>query len=95
MFPFAEEVKMKLKSSFVTQYIEDVQFMVPVGEDSFQGFVRSNGTAGFVVDCLKKETTEEEIVDSMCREYDAPREEISSDVREILDVLRSIEALDE
>ena len=84
---------MKLKDDFITQTIDDVQFLVPVGGESFSGVARSNETAAFIVDCLKEETTEEKIVDAMCAKYDAPRETIAADVKEILDVLRGINAL--
>ena len=55
---------MKLKTGFITHTIGKEQMMVatgPAGKD-FHGLVRSNETAAFIVDCLKKETTEEEIV---------------------------------
>ena len=84
---------MKLKDDFITQTIDDVQFLVPVGGEAFSGVARSNETAAFIVDCLKEETTEEKIVDAMCAKYDAPRETIAADVKEILDVLRGINAL--
>lgn len=86
---------MRLKDDFITQQIEDTQFLVPVGAESFRGLVRSNRTAAFIVDCLQEETTEEAIVNAMCAKYDAPREVIAADVREILDTLRGINALDE
>ena len=86
---------MKLKSDFITQTIEDTQFLISVGDESFRGIVRSNRTAAFIVDCLKEETTEERIIDAMCGKYDAPREEIAADVKRILDTLREIGALEE
>ena len=86
---------MKLKDSFITQEIEDTQFMVAVGETSFTGIIKSNKTAAFIVDRLKEETTKEQIVDAMCRKYDAPRERIEADVEKILDKLRSVGALEE
>ena len=86
---------MKLKDDFITQTIEDTQFLVATGTESFQGIVRSNQTAAFIVDCLKNETTEEAIVDAMCAEYDAPRDVIASDVKEVLDTLRKIDAITE
>ena len=86
---------MKLKPGFIIQDIDGTQFLVSADADSFSGFVRSNGTAAFIVDCLKQETTDEKIIDTLCSRYDAPREEISADVREILDTLRSIHALSE
>ena len=86
---------MKLKSDYLTQEIDDVQFLVPVGTGSFNGLIRSNKTAAFIVNCLKKETTKDQIVDAMCEKYDAPRAEIAVDVEEILETLRSIRALEE
>ena len=86
---------MKLKSDFITQTIEDTQFLVPIGAEAFQGIVRSNKTAAFIVDCLKADTTEEKIVDAMCAKYDAPRAEIAADVKEIISTLRGINALEE
>lgn len=86
---------MKLKSDFITQDIGGTQFLVSMGVESFAGIVRSNRTAAFIVNCLKKETTEEEILDAMCREYDAPREVMAADLKEILGKLRGINAIDE
>ena len=86
---------MKLNPNFVTQSIDDIQFMVPVGEAPFSGLVRSNKTAAFIVDCLKQDTTQDAIVDAMCRKYDAPRETIAADLEGVLNKLRQIGALDE
>ncbi len=86
---------MRLKDSFITQEIDDTQFLVPVGAEDFSGIVRGNKTAAFIVNCLKEETTEESIVDAMCAKYDAPRDQIAADVGNILKVLRRVGALDE
>ncbi len=86
---------MKLKADFITQEVEGVQFLVPVGREAFRGLVRSNATAAFIVNCLKRETTEEEIVSALLEEYDVPRETAAGDVAEILKTLRSIRALEE
>lgn len=86
---------MKLKEGFITKETDGEQIMVAVGSAKFAGIVRSNKTAAFIVDCLKKETTKEEIVDVMAKKYDAPKDVISADVEKILTKLRSIGALDE
>ena len=86
---------MKLKSGFVTQQINDTQFLIAVGGASFNGMVKSNPTAAFIVNCLKSETTEEQITDAMCAEYDAPRDVIAKDVHSVLETLRSINAIEE
>ncbi len=86
---------MKLKDYFITQTIDDTQFLVSVGGKNFSGIVRSNPTAAFIVDMLKEGTTKEEIVDAMCAKYDAPREVISNDVEDVLNTLRGIGAIEE
>ena len=86
---------MKLKDDFITQDIDDTQFLVPVGAEAFHGIVRSNKTAAFIVNCLKQETTKEEIVDAMCKKYNAPRETIAKDVETVLNTLRRIRAIEE
>lgn len=86
---------MKLKMDFISQKIDDTFFLVPVGAEAFNGIIRGNKTAAFVIDCLKEETSEETIVDTMCDTFDAPRNVIASDVKVLLDELRSINALEE
>ena len=86
---------MKLKSDFITQTIEDVQFLLSVAGRHFNGIIRSNETAAFIVDQLKEETTEAAIVDALLREYDAEREAAEKDVARIIDLLRSNNILEE
>lgn len=86
---------MKLKDGFITHETDGEQIMVSTGNTKFSGLVRSNKTAAFIVDCLKSETSESEIVKKMTEKYDAPKEIISVDMKKILDMLRSIGAIDE
>ena len=86
---------MKLKTGFITHEVGEQQVMVAAGDVDFNGLVRSNETAAFIVDRLKKETTKGASVDAMTEKYDAPKEVIERDVEAILEKLRSIEALDE
>ncbi len=86
---------MKLNSNFVTQDIDDTQFLLDIGGSQFSGLVRSNRTAAFIVNLLKTETTKEQIINAMCAKYDAPKSTIEADVEEVLSTLRRIHALDE
>ena len=86
---------MKLRQDFVTQDIDNTLFLIPVGVEDFNGIVRSNPTAAFIVDQLKEDTTKEKIVAAMRAKYDAPVDVIETDVEEILDTLRKIHALEE
>lgn len=86
---------MKLKDGFITHEGDGEQIMVDAGEMRFAGLVRSNRTAAFIVNCLKKETDPEQITEEMENVFDAPREQIAKDVAEILKKLQSIGAIDE
>ena len=86
---------MKLKNGFITHETAGEHITVSAGGTSFNGLIRSNSTAGFIVECLKNETTEDAIVDKMLEKYDAPREIIAADVAKIVGELRKIGALDE
>jgi methyltransferase-like protein len=85
---------MRLKDAFITHDSEGEQVLIDV-TSSFAGLVRSNKTAAFIVDCLKTDTTKEQIVDAMYEKYDAPKEVLQKDVDAIIDKLRGIGALEE
>ena len=86
---------MKLKAEFITYESDGEHITVTAGGSAFNGLIRSNKTAGFIVECLKTDTTEESIVDKMVEKYDAPRRVIAADVAKIISNLRKIGALDE
>ncbi len=88
---------MKLKKGFVTQNFQGQQLMVAVGAEAkrFHGMARSNETAAFIIDRLKSETSEEQIITAMLEEYDADEHTVRKDVRHIVEQLRGIGAIDE
>lgn len=88
---------MKLKDGFITYETDGEQIMVAVGsaDGLFHGLIRSNSTAAYIVECLKNDTTVDEIVGAMASKFDAPKDIISRDVEDILNKLRSVGALDE
>ena len=85
---------MKLNSGFISHDDGDDKLLVSTGGTKFSGMVRSNGTAGFIITCLENETTEDEIVEKMLAEYDAPREVIARDVKKVIEQLRGSGAID-
>ena len=88
---------MKLKQGFITQDYHGEQLMVAVGDEAkrFHGIARSNGTAAFIVNQLKHETTEDGIVAALLDEYEVEEDRARSDVRRILSELRTIGAIEE
>lgn len=86
---------MKLKDGFVTHMFDDTQVLIGTEEVSFKGIVNSNKTAAFIVDCLKTDTTESQIVEKMLEKYDVNRAVVEKDVHLIIQKLRGIGAIDE
>jgi AAA+ ATPase superfamily predicted ATPase len=68
--------------------------MVSADSTRFLGIVRSNRTAAFIVDCLKKETNAEEIEAKMRKQFDAPQESVKRDVRMVIEKLTGIGAIE-
>ena len=85
---------MKLKNEFMTHMDGENQMMVDVSLN-FSGLVRSNKTAAEIVELLKFDTTEENIVSEMQKKYDVSKSVLKKDVRRIIEILRSIGAIDE
>lgn len=86
---------MKLSDKFITHMSNNKQVLVSTDRNVFSGLVRSNETAAYIVNLLKEETTREEVVNKMMSDYEASREDIERNVDKVLDVLRSVGALDE
>ena len=57
---------MKLKPEFIIHNAGDEALLVPVGGAPFSGLVKGNKTLGAVLDLLKVDTTEAEIVAALC-----------------------------
>ena len=62
---------------------------------SFNGMVRSNDTAAYIIELLKTETDRDGIIAGMLERYDATEAQIAADVDAVLAKLRSIGAIDE
>lgn len=85
---------MKLKDTFITHMSNGEQILVD-SSGHFSGLIRNNGSAAFIVNCLKSETTVEQIVDEMYQEYDASKEVLEKAVNDVISKLRQAGAIDE
>ena len=85
---------MKLKSTFITHNSGNEQLMISAGGD-FNGMVRSNSTAGEIIDMMKNEITREEIIAKMLEKYEVEESVLSADVDKVIGKLREIGAIDE
>ncbi|MBE6876559.1 MAG: PqqD family protein [Ruminococcus sp.] len=87
---------MKLNPKFLTHVTKGEHYMISTSGTKFSGIVKNNETAAFIVECLKSDTTENQIVDKLISEYSgADRATVQKDVADILNKLRSIGALEE
>ena len=85
---------MKLKSEFITHNTGNESLLVPTGSAGWSGLVRGNKTLGAILELLKKDISEAELVAAMKARFDAPEELIVADVNKALANLRKIGALD-
>ena len=86
---------MKLSSRFITYITQEESLMVASDTRVFSGLVRGNTSAGFILECLKQETTLDEIADRMAEKYDASRDQLYLDAESIVNQLRSIHAIED
>ncbi len=86
---------MKLKKEFIAHDTGSESLLVPAGGAGFSGLVKGNKTLGVILDLLKEDTTETEIIAAMSARFDAPEAVIARDVKKALTELRKIGALDE
>jgi len=80
----------KLKYIFETLELDDVLIAVPVGEgiNDFHKVIKLNEPAAFIFNLLQEEITEEQIVNAILGEYEAPREVVELDVHKYLENFR-------
>ena len=86
---------MKLNHHFLTHKLSGETLIVPTAGADFHGLIQGNKTLAVIVDCLKQDTTEEEIVDTLCARFDGDREVIKADVAEAVKKLKEIGAIDD
>ena len=86
---------MKLNKEFLLHNTGSESILVPSGSAGFSGVVRGNKTLGAVLELLKEETTETEMISVLETRFDAPDGAVEKDVAKVLAELRRIGALDE
>lgn len=74
---------MKLKSGFVVSKAGDDYVAVATGEagKTFNGLVRNNATAAFLLEQLQKECSEDELVAALLEAYEVDEETARKDVK--------------
>ena len=82
---------MKAKFMFEIMDLDDGLVAVPVGSDAhqFNGVLKVNETAAAILKLLEKETSEDEIVNELLKEYTGEPEQIHTFVSEYLEKLKT------
>lgn len=86
---------MKLNDNFIHHQLDGQTVIVPTAGAQFHGLIQGNKTLAVIAECLSKDTTEEEIVDTLCARFDGDKEDIKADVADVIKQLREIGAIDE
>ncbi|MCR5228666.1 MAG: PqqD family protein [Solobacterium sp.] len=86
---------MKLNRNFISRISDDESILVSGGGAEFSGIVKGNRTFGVILELLKKETSEADLISAMKGRFEAPEGMIEKDVARVLSELRRIGALDE
>lgn len=87
---------MKIKSGFVTRRIGDKIVGIAVGKRTkeFNGMITINETGEYIWKCLETETTTEQIVSKLMKEYSIDETTALSAVNSFVDKLKEFNLLD-
>lgn len=81
---------MKIKSGFMTRKIGDKIVGIAVGERSkeFNGMINLNETGQFIWKCLENNTTINEVVEKVVKEYEIDNDTANKAVNSFIDELK-------
>lgn len=86
---------MKLKNIFVSDTLGDEKILVSTNDNIFNGLIRTNETASFIIDCLYVDTTFDEIVDKVVKRYDVTEQKARYSVQNIISQFKGINVLED
>lgn len=88
---------MKLINGMITDQASGEFVAVATGEASrvFNGLIKHNQTANFLLEQLMAETSEEQLVHALLNKYDVPEKTARKDIHDFLEKLRNSGLLDE
>lgn len=86
---------MRLHPDYITHMSGEEQVIVATGDSAkrFCGIAKGNETTAFIVDCLKENTTKEEIIVALANKYEVAQEVVADDVAMVLEKLDKIGAI--
>lgn len=84
---------MKLKKGFACYETEDGMILAGTKETGFDGMIRLNKSAAFIVSHLQEETTREELLSRLTETFDADQKILEEDLTKVLETLKECRAL--
>ena len=87
---------MKLKKGYLLHESGGENLMIATGSAAaeFNGLVRSNDTAQFLLKCLQKDVSEQDLVQALLKEYDVDEATAARDVNNLVKKLKAEGFLD-
>ena len=86
---------MKLSENYIVHNFAGGVAAMPTSKASFSGVVQGNSTLAALLELLRSETTEDQLVKNMMDRFDGAEDVIHRDVAHALEELRKIGAIDE
>ena len=81
---------MKLLHIFESEEINNEKVTVSLDSKKFNGLIRANETASYIIDCLKNYISEKEIINNMIDKYGITEERASQGVSSIINQLKEL-----
>ena len=87
---------MKIAEGYLLRTVAGKNIVVSVGSDvSFNGMITLNDTGVFFWNLLQKETSKDEILSAVLKEYDVTPREASRDIDEFIKKLKAAKVLED
>lgn len=88
---------MKIKNGFTVKRVVDEYMLLPTGDNikKFGGSVIINEVTAYILELLKKDVTEEEIVNAVVNEYEVGKDVAEGDVQALILKLKDYGIIDD
>lgn len=88
---------MRLKEGFIIHDVGKEHMVVASGEaaKAFNGLIKSNGTASFIMRQLLNEITEEKLIEAVLGKYDVDEKTVKKDVQTLIKKLEAAGFMEE
>ena len=84
---------MKIRNIFEFEEINNELIMVSLDSDFFNGLIKVNDSAAFIINCLKEETSEDEIITKMVEYYQIDVDVATKGLNKVLYQLKGLNLL--